>query len=137
MKVKSGGLGSLYAGSYFAIEYIVEDTGNDIDFTNTFVTKLHSFEVVDPCSFYEATWSITTAQCKSATINPQTIDDFPEQVFGEALALTSLSIPAFGDSLNDPTNNPCGPKRLTLSADAPSFLSVTPGADPLLDDTTI
>ena len=73
-------------------------------------------------------------------MNPQTLT-FPNQVVQDfSLAATSVTVLTFSDSVDSAGSYAygiCGVKTITLNAGTPTFLSVTAGADPINDDSTI
>ena len=97
-----------------------------------------------------ADWSISSVietftielidACASVSINTQVIT-FPDQVIQDfSLAATSITRPAFTDSVDSAgtySKGFCGEKRISFDGGTPSFMSLTPGLDPINDVVTI
>ena len=76
--------------------------------------------------------------CRSATIIPQVIN-FPDVEWDIDLTET-LSVPAFSDSVEATpqySTGICGAKDVVLNFNAPPFVTLTQGVDPILDPFVI
>ena len=96
-----------------------------------------SDDLSTPTSLQPFSVSFTDA-CRTATVVPQTITYTSVQ--WNVDTTSTLTVPAFTDDVDGTgsyTLGICGEKKFALDPSTPSFLTMTPGVDPVLDPFTI